>query len=122
RSAKSLISLLSIDEKIQHLSNNASAVPRLGIPPYEWRSESLHTIDANGRSVYFDGPVKSNTGSPRVILSAATFNRSLWSVVAIRLFTWDNYPMFSLRNPGIFLISDFGEKREWREDWKWPLF
>ncbi|GFQ03764.1 probable beta-d-xylosidase 6, partial [Phtheirospermum japonicum] len=80
--AQSLIYLLSVDDKIQQLSNNASAVPRLGIPPYQWWSESLHGIAANGPGVSFDGPVKSATGFPQVILSAAAFNRSLWSAVA----------------------------------------
>ncbi|GFQ08109.1 probable beta-d-xylosidase 6, partial [Phtheirospermum japonicum] len=107
--AQSLIYLLSVDEKIQQLSNNASAVPRLGIPPYEWWSESLHTITVNGPSVSFDGPIKSTTRFPRVILSATTFNRSLWSAVAIRLFTWDNYPVFWLRNTlGFFRFLNLG--------------
>ncbi|GFQ07116.1 probable beta-d-xylosidase 6, partial [Phtheirospermum japonicum] len=113
--AQSRICLPSVDEKIQQLSNNASTVPRLGIPPYEWWSESLHNIVVNGPSFSFDGPVKSTTGSPRVILSTATFNRSIWSAVAIRLFTWDNnYPVFRLRNTlGFFRFFDFEEKREW---------
>ncbi|GFP80695.1 probable beta-d-xylosidase 6, partial [Phtheirospermum japonicum] len=80
--AQSLICLLSVDEKIQQRSNYASAVPRFGIPPYEWWSEYLQGIGANGAGVSFDGPVKSATGFPQVILSAATFNRSLWSAVA----------------------------------------
>ncbi|GFP91447.1 probable beta-d-xylosidase 6 [Phtheirospermum japonicum] len=73
---------LSRRENPAALSNNASAVPRLGIPPYQWWSESLHGIAANGPGVSFDGPVKSATGFPQVILSAAAFNRSLWSAVA----------------------------------------
>ncbi|XP_073018667.1 probable beta-D-xylosidase 6 [Primulina eburnea] len=80
--ARFLLSLLTLDEKIQQLSNNASAVPRLGIPPYEWWSESLHGIAVNGPGVSFDGAIKSATGFPQVILTAASFNRSLWSAVA----------------------------------------
>ncbi|XP_073120866.1 probable beta-D-xylosidase 6 [Henckelia pumila] len=80
--AQSLVSLLTSDEKFQQLSNNASAVPRLGIPPYEWWSESLHGIAVNGPGVSFDGTIKSATGFPQVILTAASFNRSLWSAVA----------------------------------------
>ncbi|GFQ08290.1 probable beta-d-xylosidase 6, partial [Phtheirospermum japonicum] len=68
--AQSLICLLSVDEKIQQRSNYASAVPRFGIPPYEWWSEYLQGIGANGAGVSFDGPVKSATGFPQVILSA----------------------------------------------------
>ncbi|GER30741.1 glycosyl hydrolase family protein [Striga asiatica] len=80
--AQSLISLLTLDEKISQLSDNASAVPRLGIPPYEWWSESLHGIATNGPGVSFNGAVRSATGFPQVILAAAAFNRSLWSAVA----------------------------------------
>ncbi|RDY11291.1 putative beta-D-xylosidase 6, partial [Mucuna pruriens] len=76
--ARSLISLLTLPEKILLLSNNASAVPRLGIPAYQWWSESLHGIALNGPGVSFNGSVSSATDFPQVILSAASFNRSLW--------------------------------------------
>ncbi|KAL0450091.1 UNVERIFIED_CONTAM: putative beta-D-xylosidase 6 [Sesamum latifolium] len=80
--AQSLVSLLTLEEKIQQLSNNASAVPRLGIPPYEWWSESLHGIASNGPGVSFNGTVKAATSFPQVIVTAAAFNRSLWAAVA----------------------------------------
>ncbi|GFP80765.1 probable beta-d-xylosidase 6, partial [Phtheirospermum japonicum] len=54
--AQSLICLLSVDEKIQQRSNYASAVPRLGIPPYEWWSEYLQGIGANGAGVSLRRP------------------------------------------------------------------
>ncbi|XP_010527498.1 PREDICTED: probable beta-D-xylosidase 6 [Tarenaya hassleriana] len=76
--ALSLISLLSLPEKLGQLSNTASAVPRLGIPPYEWWSESLHGIADNGPGVSFNGSVSSATSFPQVIVSAASFNRTLW--------------------------------------------
>ncbi|KAK4477410.1 hypothetical protein RD792_016631 [Penstemon davidsonii] len=80
--AQTLISLLTVDEKIQQLSNNASAVSRLGIPPYQWWSESLHGIATNGPGISFSGAVKSATSFPQVILTAAAFNRSLWAAIA----------------------------------------
>ncbi|CAI9282730.1 unnamed protein product [Lactuca saligna] len=46
--AQSLLSLLSLSDKIKRLSNNDTGIPRLGIPPYEWWSESLHGIASNG--------------------------------------------------------------------------
>ncbi|KAH9664197.1 putative beta-D-xylosidase 6 [Citrus sinensis] len=78
--AKSLISLLTLQEKIQQLSDNASAIPRLGIPAYEWWSESLHGIASNGPGVNFNGTVSSVTSFPQVLVSAASFNRSLWAM------------------------------------------
>ncbi|KAK6923880.1 Fibronectin type III-like domain [Dillenia turbinata] len=80
--AKSLISHLTLTEKIQQLTDNASSVPRLGIPAYEWWSESLHGIAENGPGISFKGIVNSATSFPQVILMAAAFNRSLWFSIA----------------------------------------
>ncbi|XP_042045622.1 probable beta-D-xylosidase 6 isoform X3 [Salvia splendens] len=80
--AHSLISLLTLPEKIQQLSNNASAVPRLGIPSYQWWSESLHGIASNGPGVSFNGSISSATVFPQVILASSAFNRSLWAALA----------------------------------------
>ncbi|XP_057448608.1 probable beta-D-xylosidase 6 [Lotus japonicus] len=80
--AHSLVSLLTLPEKIQQLSNNASSIPRLGIPAYQWWSESLHGIAINGPGVSFDGAVSAATDFPQVIVSAASFNRTLWFLIA----------------------------------------
>ncbi|KAF7809507.1 putative beta-D-xylosidase 6 [Senna tora] len=79
--AHSLVSLLTLPEKILLLSNDASSVPRLGIPAYEWWSESLHGIAPNGPGVSFSGTIPSATSFPQVIVTAASFNRSLWSLI-----------------------------------------
>ncbi|KAG2300618.1 hypothetical protein Bca52824_037090 [Brassica carinata] len=76
--ALSLVSLLTLPEKISQLSNTAASVPRLGIPPYEWWSESLHGLADNGPGVSFNGSISSATSFPQVIVSAASFNRTLW--------------------------------------------
>ncbi|KAI7980399.1 putative beta-D-xylosidase 6 [Camellia lanceoleosa] len=62
--AQSLISLLSLSEKIQQLCNNATSIPRLGIPSYEWWSESLHGIASNGPGITFNGSIQSATSFP----------------------------------------------------------
>ncbi|KAJ6854161.1 putative beta-D-xylosidase 6 [Iris pallida] len=80
--AAALLSLLSLPEKILQLSNNASAVPRLGLPAYQWWSESLHGVASNGPGVSFRGPVPAATAFPQVLLAAASFNRSLWRSLA----------------------------------------
>ncbi|XP_015963320.1 probable beta-D-xylosidase 6 [Arachis duranensis] len=77
-----LTSLLTLSEKISLLSDNASSVPTLGIPRYEWWSESLHGLATNGPGVTFNGVVNSATSFPQVIVSAASFNRTLWSLIA----------------------------------------
>ncbi|KAK9097042.1 hypothetical protein Sjap_022539 [Stephania japonica] len=80
--AQSLLSLLTIPEKITQLSDHASPIPRLGLPAYEWWSESLHGVATNGPGVSFSGPIRSATLFPQVLLSAATFNASLWYSIA----------------------------------------
>uniref|UniRef100_A0A1J3HHL2 Putative beta-D-xylosidase 6 n=1 Tax=Noccaea caerulescens TaxID=107243 RepID=A0A1J3HHL2_NOCCA len=76
--ALSIVSLLTLPEKIGQLSNTAASVPRLGIPPYEWWSESLHGIADNGPGVSFNGSISSATSFPQVIVTTASFNRTLW--------------------------------------------
>uniref|UniRef100_A0A7C8YWB7 Glycoside hydrolase family 3 N-terminal domain-containing protein n=1 Tax=Opuntia streptacantha TaxID=393608 RepID=A0A7C8YWB7_OPUST len=80
--ARSLISLLTLPEKIQFLCNNFTGIPRLGIPPYQWWSESLHGVATNGPGVSFNGTIKSATMFPQVLNTAASFNRSLWFRIA----------------------------------------
>lgn len=75
---KDLLSRLTLDEKLSQLVNTAPPIPRLGIPAYQWWSESLHGLALNGPGVSFAGAVPSATSFPQVILSAASFNRSLW--------------------------------------------
>lgn len=79
--AQSIVSLLTLQEKIQQLSNNASSIPRLGIPSYQWWSEGLHGIATNGPGVSFDGPITSATTFPQVLVTAASFNRTLWFLI-----------------------------------------
>ncbi|XP_068656504.1 probable beta-D-xylosidase 6 [Aristolochia californica] len=80
--AQSLISFLTLKEKIAQLSNGAGRISRLGIPAYEWWSESLHGIAINGPGVAFNGSIKTATSFPQVLVTAAAFNRSLWFEIA----------------------------------------
>lgn len=76
--AKDLVSRLTLDEKISQLVNSAPAIPRLGIPAYEWWSESLHGVGAAGRGIFFNGSINGATSFPQVILTAASFDENLW--------------------------------------------
>ncbi|XP_057949592.1 probable beta-D-xylosidase 6 [Malania oleifera] len=98
--ARSLISLLTLHEKIQQLCNNASAVPRLGIPAYEWWSESLHGVATNGPGVSFNGAVSAATGFPQVLLAVAAFNRTLWHSIASAI-AIEARAMFNLGQAGL---------------------
>ncbi|XP_027093443.1 probable beta-D-xylosidase 7 [Coffea arabica] len=76
--ARDLVSRLTIDEKITQLVNTAPAIPRLGIPAYQWWSEALHGVAYAGPGITFNGNIRAATSFPQVILTAASFDVHLW--------------------------------------------
>lgn len=70
--AAALVAQLSLDEKVDQLLNVAPAIPRLGIPTYNWWTESLHGAL---------GPVPT-TNFPEPVGLAATFDESMLQQVA----------------------------------------
>jgi beta-glucosidase len=70
--AADLVSRLTPDEKIAQLMNDAPAIPRLGVPAYEWWNECLHGVARAGAATVF----------PQAIGLAATFDRPLMREVA----------------------------------------
>jgi beta-glucosidase len=67
---ENLVSLLTLDEKINQMVNNAPAIKRLGIPAYNWWNETLHGV---ARSPYHV------TSFPQAIAMAAT-----WDTVSLK--------------------------------------
>ncbi|KAK6121022.1 hypothetical protein DH2020_045241 [Rehmannia glutinosa] len=76
-----LVSRLTLPEKIGWLVNAAKGVSRLGIPNYEWWSEALHGVSYVGPGTKFSGLVPGATSFPQIILTAATFNESLFETI-----------------------------------------
>ncbi len=64
--AADLVSRMTLEEKISQMQNVAVAIPRLGIPAYDWWSEALHGAVGSPVTVY-----------PQVIGLAGTFDRDL---------------------------------------------
>ncbi len=62
-----LVSLLTLEEKVQQMQSQAPAIPRLGIPAYNWWSECLHGVARNGNATVF----------PQAIGMAATWDPAL---------------------------------------------
>jgi beta-glucosidase len=60
-----LVSLMTLDEKILQMMNNAPAIERLGVPAYNWWNEALHGV---ARSPY------PATSFPQAIGLAATWD------------------------------------------------
>ncbi|MGY4793126.1 hypothetical protein [Xylella fastidiosa] len=65
--AAALVAQMTRQEKIAQTMNAAPAIPRLGIPAYDWWSEGLHGIARNGYATVF----------PQAIGLAASWNTDL---------------------------------------------
>ena len=59
-----LISQMTLEEKVSQLSHESVAIPRLGIPEYNWWNECLHGVARAGIATVF----------PQAIALAATFD------------------------------------------------
>ena len=55
--AAALVAQMTVDEKCAQLRNVAPAIPRLGIPAYNYWSEALHGVGRNGRATMFPMPI-----------------------------------------------------------------
>src|SRR5207244_639751 len=52
-----LIAQMTLTEKASQMVNQARAIPRLGIPAYNWWSEALHGVARNGNATVFPEPI-----------------------------------------------------------------
>jgi beta-glucosidase len=68
-----LLSKMTIEEKVAQMMNNAPAIPRLGIPAYNWWNEALHGV---ARSPYH------TTSYPQAIAMAATWDTASLHLMA----------------------------------------
>ena len=55
--AAALVAQMTVEEKCAQLRNEAPAIPRLGIPAYNYWSEALHGVGRNGRATMFPMPI-----------------------------------------------------------------
>ena len=72
RRVDDLISRMTLEEKVSQMMNAAPAIPRLGIPQYDWWNEALHGVAFSGVATVF----------PQAIGLGATFNPQLVNRVA----------------------------------------
>ncbi|MBV8842697.1 MAG: glycoside hydrolase family 3 C-terminal domain-containing protein [Bryobacterales bacterium] len=70
--AADLVSRLTLEEKAAQMQNAAPAIPRLGIPAYDWWNEALHGVARAGQATVF----------PQAIALAATWDTDLMHRVA----------------------------------------
>jgi beta-glucosidase len=67
-----LVTHMTLEEKVSQLGHTADAVPRLGIPEYNWWNEGLHGVARAGYATVF----------PQAIGLAATFDEPLIHQIA----------------------------------------
>jgi beta-glucosidase len=67
-----LVSRMTLEEKVSEMQDVAAAVPRLGIPAYNWWNEGLHGVARSGNATVF----------PQAIGLAATWDTNLIHRVA----------------------------------------
>ncbi len=72
RKAKELVSRMTLDEKASQLKYDAPAIPRLGIPAYNWWNEVLHGVARAGTATVF----------PQAIGLAAMFDEDFQETIA----------------------------------------
>ncbi len=65
--AADLVSRMTLEEKVSQMQNSAPAIPRLGIPAYDWWNEALHGVARAGLATVF----------PQAIGLAATWDTNL---------------------------------------------
>lgn len=65
--AEDLVSRMTLEEKVTQMVYNSPAIPRLGVPAYNWWSEALHGVARAGIATVF----------PQAIGMAAAFDEKL---------------------------------------------
>ncbi|HEY7210578.1 MAG TPA: glycoside hydrolase family 3 N-terminal domain-containing protein, partial [Bryobacteraceae bacterium] len=72
-----LVRRMTLEEKVSQMQNHSAAIPRLGIPEYDWWNEGLHGIARSGYATVF----------PQAIGLAATWDTALLHTVATTIST-----------------------------------
>ena len=70
--ATALVAQMTIEEAASQLLHSSPAIPRLGIPAYDWWSEALHGVARAGTATCY----------PQAIGLGATFDRDLLQKIA----------------------------------------
>ncbi len=70
--AADLVKHMTLEEKASQLVNQARPIPRLGVPGYDWWSESLHGVATNGTTEFPEPIGLAATFDPKKIHEMAT--------------------------------------------------
>lgn len=68
-----LVSRMTLDEKVKQMLYGAPAIPRLGVPEYNWWGEALHGVARAGKATVFPQAIGlAATWDPDLMFRAAT--------------------------------------------------
>src|ERR1700744_5497002 len=87
---KDLVSRMTLEEKAAQVGHTAPAIPRLGVPEYNWWNEGLHGVARAGTAAVF----------PQAIGLAATFDAPLMHEVADVISTEFRAKYYATVKPG----------------------
>ncbi len=119
-----LVGRMTIEEKLGQLVYNAPAIPRLGIPAYNWWGEALHGIARNGRATVFPQAIgMAATWDPemieRVASAIADEGRAKYHATLRRYGETGHYQGLTFWSPNVNIFRDprWGRGQEtWGED------
>jgi len=94
---EALVSQMTLEEKGKQLVNRAGAIPRLGVPAYNWWSEALHGVAIPGATTVFPEPVGL----------AASFDPALVHEMAVAISTEARVRYNRERREGLYAGLDF---------------
>ena len=84
-----LVARMTLEEKVSQLGHTAEAIPRLGVPEYNWWNEGLHGVARAGYATVF----------PQAIGMAASFDEPLVHKVADVISTEFRAKYYATRHP-----------------------
>jgi beta-glucosidase len=94
---EALVSQMTLEEKSKQMVNRASAIPRLGVPAYNWWSEALHGVAIPGGVTVFPEPMGL----------AASFDSPLVHDMAVAISTEARVKYNQQRREGLYAGLDF---------------
>jgi len=95
--AQALVSQMTLEEKGKQLVNRAAAIPRLGVPAYNWWSEALHGVAIPGATTVFPEPMGL----------ASSFDPALAHEMAVAISTEARVRYNRERREGLYAGLDF---------------
>jgi beta-glucosidase len=105
-----LVSQMTLEEKVSQMRNHAAAIPRLGIPAYDYWNEGLHGSARSGYSTLFPQAIGLaatwDTGLVHQVAGAISTEARAKHSEAVRQDNFDIYYGLTIWSPNINIFRD----------------